>query len=244
MSWSCESCGRVVTTNQTICDRCGAAAPGADPRQVNLALQRDRIMEGHLMALALWHRIGAILVGVLALGLLIGGGALFGIRHGELDGAIGSMMAVVAVILILAAAFSYVLGHFIARLHAWARITAGVFAAIGLASNVLSMVAGLAMTSRMSDYGGGGFGFSSGPSVGGIIFRSLLSIAWSASIVWVFFNRRSSVITSPDYKLLVAQTPDVRPTTYKSPFFLIPLVLLALVALLLLVGFLLMTSRG
>jgi hypothetical protein len=235
LSWSCSSCGRLVTSNPTICDSCGAAAPDADPAYVNLALQRDRVMEGHLMALALWHRIGAILIAVLALIMLIGGGAMLGMGHGGLGGAAGGIMAFVAIVLIIAGGFSYVLGHFIARYAGWARITAGVFAAIGLAMNVISMVMGLFVASQVRDYGEFG-GYSSGPSAAGIIIRGLISIAWAASITWVFFNRRSAQITTPAYQQLVAQTPHIRPNTYKSPFFIIPCILIGLMVLLVLFG--------
>jgi hypothetical protein len=246
MSWSCSSCGRLVTSNPTICDSCGAAAPGADPNYVNLALQRDRVMEGHLMALALWHRIGAVLVGLGAVALLIGGGSLLGMgRHSSgFEGAAGGIMAMVAIILLVAGGFSYALGHFLARYAAWARITAGVFAAIGLAMNVISMVMGLWLSARMSDVSYGYSSYSSGPSAAGVIIRGLISIAWAASITWVFFNRRSAQITTPAYQELVSQTPHIKPSTYRSPFFIIPMVLIGIVVLLVVFGILMMTGRS
>ena len=39
--WSCDTCGRPNKSNPLICETCGAAAPGADPDQVSMALQRD-----------------------------------------------------------------------------------------------------------------------------------------------------------------------------------------------------------
>ncbi|MGZ3406453.1 MAG: hypothetical protein ACXVAN_08435, partial [Polyangia bacterium] len=77
--WSCDTCGRPNHRNPLICATCGASAPGADPDQVSLALQRDLAMESHLRALGFWYRLGAVLFGGGFLAIAgVAGGALFG----------------------------------------------------------------------------------------------------------------------------------------------------------------------
>src|ERR1700749_3595044 len=110
--WSCDTCGRPNHRNPLICETCGAAAPGASPDQVSLALQRDLAMESHFRGLAFWYRVGAIVFGAgfLAMFALVGS-AFVGLGaslHGN-NAVMASAFGYVAMLVIAVAAGSYVL---------------------------------------------------------------------------------------------------------------------------------------
>src|SRR5581483_4372628 len=239
MAWSCEQCGRSVTSNSLMCDLCGSAAPGADAAKVALGGQRDLIMEAHLRALAIWQRVGAVLMAVAAL-WLVGALAMAGSRLGQFSGFIGGIGAVMAAIFLAMAVGSWVLGHFLSRYSNGARITAGVLTSISLGWQVLST--GFAMFARPSyaydDYGSryGGYGMhhSSGAGMWAVL-SFILIVIWMSSVLWALFNRRSSKICTPEYRDIVAKTPELAPSTLKSAFFIIPAALGGFVLLLALV---------
>ncbi len=233
MAWSCEQCGRNVVSNDLLCDLCHAAKPGADPEKVALGGQRDLIMEAHLRALALWYRIGAVLL-VVGMVLMTATGMAATRGLGGMGGfggdVMGGVLMTLAVITLLSAGGAYVLGHFLARYSNGARITGGVLTAIGLAwvvlSTVLAIVRASSESSYYDPYGGGYgarhyYGHSSGFGFGSVII-TILYLLWIASVLWALFNKRSSQICSPRYRDIVARTPELTPPTFKSPFFIIP----------------------
>ena len=237
MAWSCEQCGRSVTSNSLMCDLCGSAAPGADAAKVALGGQRDLIMEAHLRALAIWQRVGAVLMAVAAV-WLVGALALSSSRFGQFGGFIGGVGTVMAAIFLAMAIGSWVLGHFLSRYSNGARITAGVLTSISLAWQVVST--GFALFARPSyaydEYGSryGGYGHSSGAGMWTVL-SFLLIVIWMSSVLWALFNRRSSKICTPEYRDIVAKTPELVPSTLKSPYFIIPAALTGFVLLLALV---------
>ncbi len=224
MSWICD-CGQTVAAEAIICPNCGAGAAGADPHLVNLALQRDKVMEGHLQALALWQRLGGGLAAIAGIWLLVAGNNN---RHGgDLGGMISAAATMTGVILLLSGAVSYLLGHFLARYANWARITAGVFATLALTLFVVMLALGLyaiatAPVIRSPYY------LDSGPSVFGVLGRAAITVSWFAAVTWAYLNSRAWTICSPSYHDVIAATPTVKPATWKSLFFVVPCVLLAI----------------
>jgi hypothetical protein len=245
MAWSCDSCGRSVTSNPIMCDLCGSAAPGADPTKVALGGQRDLIMEAHLRALAIWQRVGGVLLGVAAVWLV--GTSMLTSHEGAFGGTLAAVAMFGAVFCLVLAAGSFVIGHFLARYSNVARIIAGVLTALSAAMQLLRTGALLFMSSGSRYDGGYGdynyprhsyyYSYSSGPS-GILIVVSLVALIWMIALLWVLFNARSSKICSDRYRDLVAKTPELRPPTFKSPFFVIPaalsgfMILLAMVVIL------------
>lgn len=213
MPWNCDSCHTHVT-NDLICTRCGSSAAGADPRLVGIALQRDRIMEGHLTALALWYRIFAVL-GVVGAVALFAGGVRLVERFGRDDDS-GSPLAAVAVVMLLASATSYLLGHFVARYANWARITAGVFAVLGLVLQIINFAA-TAFALYASPYQLGG-------AVIPVLLPVVLGLVWAVSVTWAFLSPRAAHVCTEPYRQMVAQTSTLRPPTFRSFFFMAPLV--------------------
>jgi hypothetical protein len=242
MAWSCDQCGRNVVSNELMCDLCMAARPGADPQRIELARQRDLVMEAHLRALGLWYRIGAVLFTVGALISMVGGGALafgFGRMSGVVAGALLFGLAFTVVI----CGGAYVLGHFLARYYNGARITAAVLSCVGLAWMLLSFGLVLFASERGGNYYGGdpyGIGHhyysrSSGVGFLQVIFM-ILAVVWMISVLWALFNGRSATICSPRYRDLAARTPELRPSTFKSPFFIVPLAVLCFLFLVMMVA--------
>ncbi len=231
--WSCDSCGRPNHRNPLICDTCGAAAPGADPAQVTLALRRDLPMESHLRALAFWHRIGAVVFGVgfLAIFGLIGG-ALMGLApalHGG-NALWASAFGYVAMFVVALAAGSYVLGHFLGHFANGARIAAAVLTIVGLAFGLLRFVVTCVAYSRLSAlYGDAGY-FDARPSLAGPIAMFLLSALWSGAIIFTLLSGRAAQVCSPAYRTIVARTASLKASLVKTPFFVVPLVVTILAA--------------
>src|SRR5438094_653008 len=60
------------------------------------------------------------------------------------------------------------------------------------------------------------------------LLASLPSIAWALAQMWALFRERSTRICTPDYRALVAQTPQLRVPTTGSPFFWIPFIFMLL----------------
>ena len=221
MAWVCASCNNLVDNHLPSCNACGLArSDGGGPGFAageSAADWRDLAMEGHLRAIAFWYRFSAVLCVPAAAGLMIFGGSLEG--SSGLGAMAGTLLMVVGVIVLCCAVGSYLLGHFLARYANGARITAGVFTSIGLGMNVLSACGGAALMSA------GHRGYDVGSGVGNL-FGSLISIGMSLALLWAFFSKRSAHLCTPQYRELVAKSPQLKPRTWTSPFFLVPLILI------------------
>ena len=242
--WSCDTCGRPNHRNPLICETCGAAAPGADADQVNLALQRDLAMESHLRGLAFWYRIGAVVFGVgfLVLFGLVGGALVSSPLHGS-SALMASAFGYVAMFVIAAAAGSYVLGHYLGRFANGARIAAAILSIVGLAFTLLRFVVTCIAYSRLSAlYGDSSLFADAQPSLMGPIVMFVLSALWSGAIILTLFSGRAAQVCSPAYRTIVARTAAMKASMVKTPFFVVPLVVTILAAMVVLR--LLMATRG
>ena len=236
--WSCDTCGRPNHHNPLICETCGAAAPGADADQVTLALQRDLAMESHLRGLAFWYRVGAIVFGAGFLALFgLVGGALIGLGGSSLHGGgvlWASAFGYVAMFVLAMVAGSYVLGHYLGRFANGARIAAAVLTLVSLAFGTLRFVVTCVAYSKLSDLYGDVGAFSDRPSLAGPIAMFLLSTIWSGAIVLTLFSGRAAQVCAPAYRTIVARTAAMKASMVKTPFFVVPLVVTILVALMVL----------
>ncbi len=245
--WSCDTCGRPNHHNPLICETCGAAAPGADADQVNLALQRDVAMESHLRALAFWYRVGAIVFGAGFLALFgLVGGALMGVSS-SLHGGSGALMAsafgYVAMFVVALVAGSYVLGHYLGRFANGARIAAAVLTLMSLAFGLVRFVLTCIAYSKLSElYGDSGLFADARPSLMGPIAMFVLSTIWSGAIVFTLLSGRAAQVCAPAYRTIVARTAQMKASLVKTPFFVVPLVAIILIALMVLR--VLMAMRG
>jgi hypothetical protein len=192
---------------------------------VNLALERVEMALHHLVALALWLRIGGVLGVLAAVRLFLLGGQS---GTGEYSRAISGMAMGIGVGVLVGSALSFVLGHFLARHHNWARITAGTFAALGLALFVIVFGLGIYALATAPSIPEGMYSYHEGPSVFGVLGRGALSILWMSAVTWAYFNRRAASICTERYRHVVAATPTVKPATFKSLFFVIPCLLLTI----------------
>ncbi|HXU72449.1 MAG TPA: hypothetical protein VN947_24170 [Polyangia bacterium] len=233
--WSCDTCGRPNHRNPLICETCGAAAPGASPDAVNMALQRDLAMESHFRGLAFWYRVGAILAGVTflaAFGLM---GSLFmGLGRGSLHGTNALMAGAFGYVAFFVLAFvagSYVLGHFLARFSNGARIAAAVLTMFGLVGEVARFVLTCMAYSRVAELYADTSYYASGPSLLGPIVLFILSVMWCLAILVTLLSSRARQVCAPAYRTIVARTAQMRASLWKTPFFVIPLVGSSLVAL-------------
>jgi len=240
--WSCDTCGRPNHHNPLICETCGAAAPGASADLVTLALQRDLAMESHLRGLAFWYRIGAIVFGAgfLALFGLIGG-ALLGVGsslgggsslHGS-NALWASAFGYVAMFVIAIAAGSYVLGHHLGRFANGARLAAAILTIVSLTFSLVRFVVTCVAYSKMSDLYAGDL-YGAAPSLAGPIVMFILSTMWSGAIIFTLFSGRAAAVCAPAYRTIVARTASMKASMVKTPFFVIPLVVTILVALMVL----------
>ncbi|HEX6837745.1 MAG TPA: hypothetical protein VF334_14295 [Polyangia bacterium] len=244
--WSCDTCGRPNHRNPLICETCGAAAPGADADQVNLALQRDLAMESHLRGLAFWYRVGAVVFGVGFLALFaVAGGALMGVSsslHGS-GALMASAFGYVAMFVVALAAGSFVLGHYLGRFANGARLAAAILTVVGLAFTLLRFVLTCVAYSKLSElYGDSGLFADARPSLMGPIAMFVLSAMWSGAIIFTLFSGRAAQVCSPAYRTIVARTSAMQASTVKTPFFVAPLVVTILAALMVLRLF--MAVRG
>jgi hypothetical protein len=220
MAWICGQCKNLIDNHLSTCSQCGAPKSPTAFSGVGDIVEstpdsdyRDLAMEGHLKALALWYRIGGGIAFFFGLWMIIAGGGSS--SHGSgLGRALGEVAFVIGIVIVLASAGGFVLGHFLGRFANGARITAGVFGAIGMASQLLNTCVGT-------------FAGRRGPNVAAL-FSGVLSLGWSAAILWVLFNNRSSEICTPRYRELIARTPDMKPRTFQSPFFWVPLIIIGL----------------
>ncbi len=236
MAWSCEQCGRSVTSNPLLCDLCGSAAPGADPAKVALAGQRDLHMEAHLRGLSIFYRGLSVLVLLFFALVLAGVGSLGGFGGGGGFGGafLGGAMVLVGGTAFVFCAGWYVLNHFVARFSNVARIIAGVLVALNVALVTVSTVMQLFATrAEMPSYyyGSRPYYYDSGPSIGWTIVKFLLFVGWSAGVLWVLFSRRTSEMCSDRYREIVAKTPEVQAPWYKSPFFVVPTGLISMLVI-------------
>ncbi|MGZ3429909.1 MAG: hypothetical protein ACXVCV_24835, partial [Polyangia bacterium] len=209
--WSCDTCGRPNHSNPLICGTCGASAPGADPDQVSLALQRDLAMESHLRALGFWYRLGAVLFGGGFLALTgVAGGALFGGSSlGGGNAMIAGVLGWVAMFVVALAVGSYVLGHFLGRFANGARLAAGILTIVSLAFGLLRFVITCIAYSKLSNmYGDAGL-FYDRPSLAGPIAMFLLSTLWSGAIAFTLLSGRAAAVCAPAYRTIVARTASM-----------------------------------
>lgn len=234
--WSCDTCGRPNRSNPLICETCGAAAPGADEKLVNLALQRDLSMEAHLRALAFWYRVGAALMVVFGIGVVAFtgwiGSALLSESPLHRPTMFTGVLAYMSMFIVAAAAGSFVLGHFLGRFANGARLTAAILTLVSLALVAVRFVLTAIMYSRMSDlYGSYEL---ARPSLAGPIASFVLSVFWMIAIAWTLFSARAAAVCAPTYRTIVARTAGMKAPMAKSPFFVIPLVATILVVLMML----------
>ncbi|HEY2748902.1 MAG TPA: hypothetical protein VGL86_29980 [Polyangia bacterium] len=232
--WSCDTCGRPNHRNPLICETCGAAAPDASPAQVALALQRDLAMESHFRGLAFWYRVGAIVFGVGFLAIFgLAGSAIVGMGsslHGS-NALMASAFGYVAMFVIAFAAGSYVLGHHLARFANGARIAAAVLTIVGLIGEIGRFVLTCIAYSRLADlYADGGF-YDARPSLAMPIVMFVLSVVWCGSIIFTLLSGRAAQICAPAYRTIVARTAAMRASLVKTPYFVVPLVVTVMAAL-------------
>ena len=234
--WSCDTCGRPNQRNPLICETCGAAAPDADAAQVAMALQRDLAMESHLRGLAFWYRAGALVFGAgfLALFALVGGALAAVPSLPSLHGAgalwAGAFAYVVAIVL-AAVAGSYVLGHHLARFSNGARLAAAILTVMSLGFALVRFVLTCVAYSRLSAlYGDAGF-LGEGPSLAGPIVLFVLSTLWSIGMIVTLLSGRAAQVCAPAYRTIVARTAAMKASMVKTPFFVVPLVVTILAAL-------------
>lgn len=235
--WSCDGCGIANHHDRLICETCGAAAPGATADEVSMALRRDLAMESHLRALSFWYRVGAVLFGATLLGLLaLVGGALFGALaslHGSAAlwaGAVGY----VAMFTIAAAAGSYLIGHYLGRFANGARIAAGVTSLVALALSIVRFVLACMVYARIAaafDDAGSSF---ARPSLAAPIAMLILSALWSGAIAVTLLSGRAAAVCAPAYRTIVARTARMKASLVKTPFFVVPLAVTIVMALMLL----------
>ena len=228
--WSCDTCGRPNKSNPLICETCGASAPGADPDQVSLALQRDLAMEAHLRALAFWYRAGAVLVVLFGIGLTamvgwLGRAVLADATSWRTPGAmVAGAVGYVALAAIGLGAGSFVLGHLLSRFANGARIAAGVLTLVSLALVLVRLVLTAVVYSRLSAFAGAYDGAYAPPSLAGPIASFLLSAIWMIAVAWALFCGRAAQVCSPTYRTIVARTAQMKAPMAKSAFFIVPLV--------------------
>jgi len=220
--WRCSACEREVRSNPIACDLCFTARPGMDPELGRLAGQRDLIMEAHFAGLGLWMRVGGLLMA--AVGLWIGIGALVAARGPAMG--IVVFGAFYGVLLLGMGGGLFALGHFVARRDDAARIVAGVFTALGLALQLLGWAAAVFLLHALAWRGADPARTSLWELLGQLVY-----LAWSASVLWLLFNRRAAALCTLRYRELVARTHLIRAPWHKSAFFLLPCFALALFGL-------------
>jgi len=226
MAWICGQCRNLIDNHLTACSQCGAprsptamSGVGETVDPLPAADYRDLTMEGHLQALALWDRIAGILLVIGGIFFLVGTSSLHSRTGDNIIGRLLESLGIFAgIAFFLFAVAYYALGHFMARYDNVARIINGVLCAIGAGLNLLSSCGNMAS----SRSGGGGV-------IGGAI-GAMIVIAWSAAKLWAYFSPRSATICTDSYRELVARSSDMKPRTYSSPFFWIPLAFLGLMA--------------
>ena len=245
--WSCDTCGRPNHRNPLICETCGASAPGADADQVTLALQRDLAMESHFRGLAFWYRFGAVLLAVSGLAMFgfvrsLQHSALFDPSAGSSSSLLAGVLGWAAMVMFAAVVGSFVLGHHLAKFANGARLAAAILTIVSLAFGLLRFVLTCIAYSRLSSiYGDSGL-YDMRPSLAGPIAMFILSTIWSGAIIFTLLSGRAAAVCAPTYRTIVARTATMKASMVKTPFFVIPLVAVILMALF--VMRLMMAMRG
>ena len=165
--------------------------------------KRDLVMEAHLQAIAIWYWIAAA-----ACVLLAGGLVLF--FKESLPADAQRMMKAGIVMGILGAVTSYALGSYLMKYSEGARITAGIMSGLTLLMNIAAVARP-------------GGALSQGNW--GRLVSTTLAAGWCVVLLWAFFNGRSSIVCSEEYRVIVKATPDQKPETFRSPFFWVPFIL-------------------
>lgn len=178
------------------------APAGADdeprPRRAASGHRRDTDWERHVRAIALWPMISGVL-GFVA--ILIGSLVLLGAQ---------TPLAWVALAFLGMSASSglqLAYGYFLWTYHDVARLLHLV---------VNGLLTGLGLVSLVS--------------TPGMLLKAmiLLQLAWPAAMFVVLLDPRAATICSASYRTLVARTPRVTVGWWSSPFFYLPIVLVAL----------------
>ncbi len=152
---ACPYCAEKISAAATVCPYCRETLGGRQPAAPQAPAERDLAMEAHLKAVALWNRIGGL--------LLVG---------------------------------------------------------IGLLALLVIPLAG--GTRRGGD----------GSEIAGALIGAVVSLAIGAAYLWVYFNGRAAAVCSREYAERVARTPHLKPQTFRSPFFWIPLAAIGIVVVL------------
>ncbi len=205
----CPFCAETIQAAAKVCPFCKSdLAPGAARRRERAddESRRDLDMEGHLRAIALWYRIGGVLIAVAG---LVAAFALPALMGGKAGAAGAGCVVAVLIGMVGLGAGSYAIGHFLWKYSNAARIVAAVLTILGMLSNVIQ-VAGPAM-------GAGRPGQGAADMIGGLI-----GIGWSIALLWALFNARSAAICTPPYASSVMRTPHLQPSALGSPFFWMP----------------------
>lgn len=201
----CPFCAEPVKRAAKKCRHCGESlVDGAKEGR-----KRDVDHERHIRAIAVWFRIGGLLIGLAALAM--GGLGLVGGGRGGARAA-GLIVGMSSVFLGFAAGY-YAIGHFLWGYSGGARIAFLVLSALGVGLNLLGLV------------------------VGGMKFGDLLGagiqLGYTGAMMWAVGGAQGAAICTPEYQALVERTPDVKVPFWTSPFFWIPV---ALMGLMLVVG--------
>jgi hypothetical protein len=199
---ACFNCDFINAAVAAACEHCGANLRG-------VPLQRDLKMEAHLTAIAMWFRICGYLMALPALILVIMGIGLAGL--GPL--VVGTLIRMVGSLPVLGLGLAGILlGVYLGRFSNIARITAGVLTVMATTGQVGTVIFlfpyKILMTIELFL---------------GFCFFSVFMIA----VLLALFNRRAAVVCSEGYRRLVDFRRGVPPGTYRSPFFWVPFVGLA-----------------
>jgi hypothetical protein len=161
------------------------------------------MMEAHLRAIAIWYKIGAVMGALSILGLLMAQ------NDGKIPGEYVAGLKVGVVMIAAFSVFSWMLGHYLAAYSAGGRIVARLVTFLSILMNVFGLVRP----------GGGLDQFKWGK-----IGLHVCFIAWLLMVAFILRNARTADICTEEYRALVKNTPGQTPPTFRSPFFLMPLI--------------------
>jgi len=180
------------------------AARGRTPARRRTELDHER----HVQGLGACYRVAAVLSVLAGLAPVVFLGAV----GGGAEAAIGLVIAVPAIVM---AVGLFLLGHFVARYHLAASIIAGVFHGLAVVTGVVWL--GLAF-----------IGIATAPA-GAPVFPALVSLAftalptlWHLAAMFVLLSGPGRRVCEPEYRDVVAETPQVRVAWWASPMFLAP----------------------
>jgi RNA polymerase subunit RPABC4/transcription elongation factor Spt4 len=208
----CERCGETYTIAGIPVSGPGKACPKCHESNPPEAAQcsacgaplheRDLRMEGHLRAIGLWFRIGGVLMLAWLGFLTLSGYPLLRFMPSE---ARMFLMAYGAL------AFGFVLiGFFLSRFSNTARLIAGICTTLFVSIQVLQAIH--AFEGRIREAGS---------------LIAVMAAGWGIAVLWALVNARASKICRPGYAQLVSMTPQARSSMANSPFFWIPMILIA-----------------